>query len=308
VNVQTAYDFDRWNDAMQAVCGRFVTQRANCPEHFVGNIQRYDLGGLTLADIRVNAGSIRRERGVATRGDDRFYFLVLQRQGNMVILNNNHSFTLQPNDMALLDSAQAFEMKPQGLINQLSIHLCRDAVDRLLPAGTCRFGKLEQASLSRRLLYGMFQQISKDHIALSEGKQHGEALQDALISLLQPCLHVEDAIKTGSPLRRLAEQMINEALMEPPTPDELAARLNVSVRHLYRQFEMNGESICRYINRQRLQCCARELTQTGNGRLPITTIAYNWGFADSAHFSRVFKRHYGMPPRDYRAQYQKIAD
>lgn len=305
--MQSAHDFDHWNHAVHAVCGRFVTQRSSITEHFVGAIQHHELGGLNLADIHVNARSIRRERGSATRGDDRFYFLVLQRHGSMAINRDGQPFTLHPGDMALLDSAQTFEMQPQGLINQLSIHLCRDAVDRLLPTGACRFGKLEQASLSGRLLHGMLQQISEGEMNLNAASRHGTALQDALISLLQPSLRADDIPETGSPLRRLAERLINEALLSPPTPAELAARLNVSVRQLYRQFELDGDSVCRYIQRQRLHSSARELAQTGSEALAITTIAYKWGFTDSAHFSRVFKRHYGMPPKDYRAQSQKPA-
>lgn len=308
MSVQNLHNFDHWNHAVHAVCGRFITQRCQHTERFIGDIRHHQLGDLNLADIQVNAPSIRRERGSASRGDDRFYFLVLQREGSMAINRSARTFTLHPGDMALLDSAEAFEMQPQGLIAQLSIHLCRDAVDRLLPTQACRFGKLEQAGLSGRLLHGMLQQISAGEMNLPTGHSHGAALQDALISLLQPSLRPDDVPDTGRPLRRLAERLINQTLQAPPTPAELAAKLNVSVRQLYRQFELDGDSIGRYIQRQRLHCAARDLAQGADTGLPITTIAYKWGFTDSAHFSRVFKRHFGMPPKDYRAQSQKAAD
>jgi AraC-like DNA-binding protein len=32
----------------------------------------------------------------------------------------------------------------------------------------------------------------------------------------------------------------------------------------------------------------------------IAQIASHWGFADSSHFSRLFKAHYGRSPREYR--------
>lgn len=301
MSVQNLHDFDHWNHSVHAVCGRFITQRCTHTDNFIGDIQHHQLGDLNLADIQVNAQSIRRERGSASRGDDRFYFLVLQRAGSMVINRSAQTFNLHPGDMALLDSAEAFEMQPNGLIAQLSIHLCRDAVDRLLPAHARRFGTIEQSGLSGRLLHGMLQQISAGEMNLGAGQSHGAALQDALISLLQPSLHADDVPDTGRPLRRLAERMINKTLLAPPTPTELAARLNISVRQLYRQFELDGDSIGRYIQRQRLHCAARDLAQSGDNALPITTIAYKWGFTDSAHFSRVFKRHYSMPPKDYRA-------
>lgn len=306
MNKLTADNFERWNYSVHAVCGNFLTHPSDRINTFIGNIQHHDLGGLNLADIRVNASSIRRERGNADRGDDRYYFLVLQRAGQMEVVHHDKSFSLNPGDMALLDSAQPFEMQPKGLISQLSIHLERDAVDRFLPVYSCRFGKLQQSSLSGRLLHGMLQQMIEGKTSVKVDNQHGEALQDALISLLCPSLRMNGTTKNCSPLFQLAEQLINESLLDPPSPAEIAARLNVSVRHLYRHFELNGVSIGRYIQRQRLRCSARELAQIGNTSTTITTIAYKWGFSDSAHFSRAFKRQYGMTPRDYCARNKDI--
>ena len=36
---------------------------------------------------------------------------------------------------------------------------------------------------------------------------------------------------------------------------------------------------------------------------PIHEIAYMSGFKSAAHFSRMFRATYGMPPREYRAQH-----
>lgn len=301
MTMHDSQDFDLWNHTVHAVCGRFTTRRAWHDASFIGDIRHHDLGGLHVADIHINASSISRERGSASRADDRFYFLVMQREGTMAINHDQRQFVLHPGDMAVLDSAQAFEMQPQGLINQLSVHLSREAVDRVLPLDAQRFGKLEQNSLSARLLHGMMQQIASGDSQLAADPRQGNALRDALINLLQPSLSPTSGHDSGRQLRRRAEQLIDAALPEAPSPTELAARLNISVRQLYRQFEMEGESVCRYIQRQRLEHSARELSDPRDNALAITTIAYKWGFNDSAHFSRAFKQHYGVSPRAYRA-------
>ena len=38
----------------------------------------------------------------------------------------------------------------------------------------------------------------------------------------------------------------------------------------------------------------------------ITDIALSWGFSDPSHFGRRFKQAYGMSPRDYRPDVQKL--
>lgn len=299
MTVHSSHAFERWTHGVHNVCGRFETQQAWGAD-FIGEIQRIDLGGLEIADISTNAQAINRQRGNTARADDRYYFLVMQREGVMAIDQGDREFVLYPGDMALLDSAQAFEMKPQGLIRQLSVHLCRDMVDPLLPNSARRVGKLEQESPTGHLLQGILQQIANGELNSATQRPYGTALQNALVALLPPAFNDERLLDQGRPLRRLAEKIINESLPNAPTPAELAAKMNVSVRKLYRQFEIDGDSICRYIQRQRLERSARELADTSSHALPITTIAYKWGFTDSAHFSRVFKQHYGISPRAYR--------
>jgi AraC-like DNA-binding protein len=34
--------------------------------------------------------------------------------------------------------------------------------------------------------------------------------------------------------------------------------------------------------------------------MPVNALAVRWGLPDPAHFSRLFKRTYGMPPAEYR--------
>ena len=137
----------------------------------------------------------------------------------------------------------------------------------------------------------------------------GGALQEALIALLGPALqHAGEELEGplaglyGYSLRRHAERLIEQSLQEPRlSTDMLAGRLRISVRQLYRLFEEQGDSVCRYILRQRLSRSAADL---GNPRLrgeSITSIAFKWGFSDSAHFSRAFKKQFEVSPKDYRA-------
>ena len=73
------------------------------------------------------------------------------------------------------------------------------------------------------------------------------------------------------------------------------------MRHLYRLFEEQGDSVCRYIQRTRLQRSADDLANPILKTESITTIAYKWGFTDSAHFSRSFKKQFERSPKDYRS-------
>ncbi|MFF3547497.1 helix-turn-helix domain-containing protein [Streptomyces platensis] len=51
---------------------------------------------------------------------------------------------------------------------------------------------------------------------------------------------------------------------------------------------------------QRLERARRDLTDPTLRHHTIHRIATRWGFTRAADFTRAFRTHYGMPPRDYR--------
>lgn len=155
----------------------------------------------------------------------------------------------------------------------------------------------------------LVEQICGDELQGCAAQQEGQALQEALIALLGPTLRQTPGASLdgydsqhGGCLRSQARQLINQSLTEPGlTPVSLASQMNISVRQLYRLFEEQGDSVCRFIQRARLDRSAADLSNPRLRHESITDIAFKWGFTDSAHFSRTFKKHFEQSPRDYRA-------
>jgi AraC-like DNA-binding protein len=81
---------------------------------------------------------------------------------------------------------------------------------------------------------------------------------------------------------------------------EIAAAHHISLRLLHKLFEDHGTSPGRWIRERRLECCRRDLLDPAHNDLPASVIAWSWGFASAAHFSRVFRAAYGHPPGEYR--------
>ncbi|WP_042421065.1 helix-turn-helix domain-containing protein [Streptacidiphilus anmyonensis] len=100
-------------------------------------------------------------------------------------------------------------------------------------------------------------------------------------------------------LAQAAKDVADEMLADPElSATTLAHRLNVSVRTLHRAFAATEESVSAYIRRRRLEE-ARLALSTAHERLSVSELAAHWHFADSSHFTRAFKRHYGQTPTDY---------
>jgi len=81
-------------------------------------------------------------------------------------------------------------------------------------------------------------------------------------------------------------------LPQAPTLTELAAEVGVHPAHLSRALQVRGETVGEYLRRRRVEQAERALA----GPRPLAEIAADAGFADQAHFTRVFRRHFGMTP------------
>jgi AraC-like DNA-binding protein len=104
----------------------------------------------------------------------------------------------------------------------------------------------------------------------------------------------------GKRLRRFIEDNLNRPDL---TSARLAREVGVSRSQLYRQFEASG-GVETYIRRRRLRRSLQALSDPRRAHLRIGEIAYDMGFADEAHFSRLFRQTFGQSPRDMRTATQ----
>lgn len=91
-----------------------------------------------------------------------------------------------------------------------------------------------------------------------------------------------------------AKTLIQERFREPLRLKDIARDLYVSPYHLCRLFkEETGLSIHRYLNQLRLRQAAKELVQ---GETNLASLAVELGFCCQSHFTRNFRKEFGVPP------------
>lgn len=101
----------------------------------------------------------------------------------------------------------------------------------------------------------------------------------------------------------LALQAVEDAIAEsrPFSVATVAAKSDSSRDRFARLFkEQTGWSPLDYFQMRRVHHACNLLLNSGHS---ITEVAHQLGYADAAHFCRLFKRHRGMSPREYRRTY-----
>src|SRR5690606_39085656 len=110
----------------------------------------------------------------------------------------------------------------------------------------------------------------------------------------QKVIKNSDAIK----LYEIQSSIVSE-LSTPPKLPELAQRIGMSetkMKSLFKQ--IFGDSIYNYFQSARMQEAAFLLK---NSDYSVSEIGFRLGFSNLSHFSRLFKKHYGMTPKKYAA-------
>ena len=287
-----------WNERVHAACGRFDTRYDHCQSLFIGEMQQTLVGTTAVAHIRSNASVIAKAARSSGRDASARCFLVLQQQGSMTIELGDEVLDLRAGDLALLDFSGAVKMTPKGLFTHVSIPLPCELLKGL---DRSRFGKLSTTGVCGQLLGTLVRQVAAGELGQWSCPQDGDGVQRALVALLGSVL--EYRVSNHCPGWQLHEvQSIIQQRLDSPrlSPASLADELGISSRQLYRLFEASGDSVCRYILRERLSKAAQDLRDPVCAHRSITAIGSYWGFADSAHFSKTFKQQTGLTPSSYR--------
>ena len=92
-------------------------------------------------------------------------------------------------------------------------------------------------------------------------------------------------------------------LSQPLTIDSLARRFHISGTFLKEGFrQMYGQSTRKFLQAKRMDLASDLLRRTDQSVLQIAAAV---GYESASQFSQIFKRHYKLPPAQYRRQWAK---
>jgi len=98
-------------------------------------------------------------------------------------------------------------------------------------------------------------------------------------------------------LKRVIE-LLHGSFFENLTLEHIALQAGIHPVHLATVFRQKFNcTVGEYTRRLKIEYSCGQIS---SGKLPLSAIALNAGFSDQSHFSKVFKRHMGMTPNEYK--------
>ena len=262
-----------------------------------------------LEIVEIIADGAGRLRRTADAAGMRRYLLILQLEGRSDVQQSRAKVSLNADDLLLLDTRIPARITASAGSRQLVVSfrdppVSTQAAGRPPPAIGAIRGAGELAVGLRCLVLAM-----RDVVAnLTPQEQWG--LRTALFQLALAALNAETAPDgDGVPRRSAAiglpaslRESIESRLSDPGLcPARIAAAHGISTRQLHRLFKQTGTPFGAFVRRRRLERCRDDLADPRLRPLPMTEIAFRWGFSDSAHFSRCFRATFGCTAREFRA-------
>jgi len=306
----TVSSFDQWREVIDT--GFLPLDYARDSRgRFHCDVSYARFGACAVADMQVSAHRVARLARHAESSDAGFFKVFWQLQGRSRVAQRDNRAALDPGMWTIYDTAQPYSIELDDGARALVLLVPQAHAYGWRGAATALGGKALRGEGASRIAMSALGALLHDRCAGHLLDQHGQlVLQDSVVALVETALQGGGALPAPAPagpddarLRRIRE-LIDDRLHDPElSAQDLAAALNVSRRTLYNLFREFGQTPHAYIQSRRLRQASLRLACDGEAQRSITEIAFALGFADAAHFSRVFHERFGMSPSQWRQRH-----
>ncbi|WP_054569963.1 helix-turn-helix domain-containing protein [Frankia sp. R43] len=300
--------FENWRHHVRAVCGPVaVTNRTS--GRYVGRIASGSFGALGAVTMSADPLEITYAPPPATTRDRGFYFCQVG-SGLVEVHQYGRVAVVGAGDLVAFDGANPYSLIMPERFSLTAIVVSRDRLG-LHPATAALLAARHWgsapgmaatpgtvATLSRLLT------ILGYHMAgvVVAGAQ---PLVDGLAALIERFVleltvgQVERSVRHDL-LERIQLYAREHLAEESLSPAALAQRHRISVRYLQKLFADEGVGPSTWIRRERLARARADLEDPRLAAVSVARIGERHGLRGSSHFSRAFRDHYGITPRQCR--------
>lgn len=263
------------------------------------------LGPVKLAKLSVNHCSIERGRRHLAQSP-RLYSFVMQTRGSSVFQHFGHEARLSEGDFVLCDTGIPHYSLARDTSVTIMVRVTPEVLRQYLPAPEQFCGLHLRRTVGLTDTAAAMVQSLSERVDLRSCPGYEERVARHLLEIISisytMAFNCQASASTAIWRRRNDVIRHIESNLHDPTltAESVASGVNVSSRYLRTIFSVSGEKVSGYILRRRLEECARKIRDPAWNGHTMMDIALSWGFNSASHFTRTFRQHFGMSPREYR--------
>jgi AraC family transcriptional regulator, positive regulator of tynA and feaB len=233
-------------------------------------------------------------------------FVSMQLAGSSQLTQDGRSCLLEAGSFCLIDPARDYLMQSTN-IHVRTLYVDRRAVEAAIPS----YSDLTARTISFRSGPGaIFAAVVDETFRLTAmlDDRIADPIADAIPFVLASAVATQSLGEGGNAersvrimhmqrIRRFALQYLADPRLDVAA---IGVGVRLSVRYIHELFQQQDLSLMKWVWRERLVRAKRQLADQARADCHVGQIAYACGFSEVAHFSRVFRREFGMTPSEWR--------
>jgi len=265
------------------------------------------LGDMLATEIDSDAQA-RLARASGARLHPPRFFVHMQLEGEGIVRQDGREALLRAGDFTLCDGTRHYEVSCPAGSRMLVLAVPTAKLRRQVacPESLASLPMRAASSVS-----GLMSGLLRNYWLQCRQSLDGESAERIAVAVLDllgaayaqvPRTHTEHSSRSTAHRIRIINYIHAHLYDADLTPAQIARACRITTRYLHYLFSDGEETVARYILVRRLESSSQALLALSQRGRTVTAIAFDHGFNSATHFGRVFRAHFGMTPREYRAR------
>lgn len=302
----------RWADTLDSTYCEMDVDWPDRHARFAAELTVRPFGDLTVSVVHADPHTVVRTPEMIRSDPNDDYLLCLITRGTATLQQHSRSATLEQGAFGILDSAAPFVVDGRTEFEQVVLRAPRQLLISRLSAeameGVAGLGISGQTGMGG-LVSRFLVDIATTDARLSVGSSASVAasavdlLTSALTEQARPLtatkrVHHDDL--------RTVQQTMTRYLHDPDhSTAEIGVELGMSLRYIHKLFSLTGTTPRTWLYQLRLDRARGQLLDTDS---TVAEISDRVGYRDVSHFSRAFRKRFGVSPAHFREQHNGKGD